>query len=135
MCLTLLCNFNCSGVRLFAHSGVLRVSQKSKIWFLLLIGLFTKFQNFKEFLNNKISIWCLWHYYITSIVQKSDFRHLAEIYIQSAPNNSSETYTFMCWAEWAILGSAKTALKFKYENQIGQHIYNSVYGAVHKLEK
>ena len=48
-----------------------------------------------------------------------------EIYIQSAPNNSNETHTFMClglisihtvvWAEPAILGSTKTAVKFKYE--------------------
>ena len=32
-------------------------------------------------------------------------------------------------AEGAVLGSAKTALKFKYEIQIGQHIYNLMYGA------
>ena len=39
------------------------------------------------------------------------------------------------WAERAILGHAKTAIKFKYENKIGWHIYNSVYGALYKLEK
>ena len=42
----------------------------------------------------------------------SSFTTLAlnpEIYIQSAPNNSNETYTFMG------LGRAKTALKLKYE--------------------
>ena len=39
------------------------------------------------------------------------------------------------WAEWAILGSAETALKFKYEIQIGKHTYNSMYGAGYKLEK
>ena len=38
------------------------------------------------------------------------------------------------WAEQAILGSAKTALKFKYE-KIGWHIYNSMYGQGYKLEK
>jgi hypothetical protein len=36
-------------------------------------------------------------------------------YIKSAPNNLNGTYTFMCWAKRAVLGSAKTALKFKYE--------------------
>ena len=39
------------------------------------------------------------------------------------------------WAEQAIFGSAKTALKFKYEIWIGQHIYDSMYGAWYKLEK
>ena len=38
------------------------------------------------------------------------------------------------WAEPDVLGSAKTALKFKYE-KIGQHIYNSMYVARYKLEK
>ena len=38
-------------------------------------------------------------------------------------------------AEPAILDSTKTALKFKYEIEIGQHRYNSVYGAGYKLEK
>ena len=33
---------------------------------------------------------------------------MSEICIQSAPSNSNETYTFMFWAEWAVLGSAKT---------------------------
>ena len=33
-------------------------------------------------------------------------------YTYSAPNNSNE---ICVWAEWAVLGSAKTALKFKYE--------------------
>ena len=39
------------------------------------------------------------------------------------------------WAERAVLGRAKTALKFKYEIQIGQQIYHSMYGAGYKLEK
>ena len=38
-----------------------------------------------------------------------------DIHIQSAPNNSNETYTFMCLGRAAVLGSTKTALKFKYE--------------------
>ena len=38
------------------------------------------------------------------------------------------------WAEPAILGSTKTALKFKYE-KMGYHTYNSTYGAGYKLEK
>ena len=42
-----------------------------------------------------------------------NFELNAEIYIQSAPNNSNETYILMC------LGSARTASKFKYEIQIG----------------
>ena len=37
------------------------------------------------------------------------------------------------WAEPAVLGSTKTALKFKYEIKIGT--YNSMYGAGYKLEK
>jgi hypothetical protein len=56
--------------------------------------------------------------------------HLAQIPFSTrdihAPNNSNETYTYfwqyagvallLCvWAELAVLGSAKTALKFKYE--------------------
>ena len=39
------------------------------------------------------------------------------------------------WAERAVFGSAKTALKFKYEIYIGKHIYNSMYGEGYKLEK
>jgi hypothetical protein len=39
------------------------------------------------------------------------------------------------WAEQAVLGSAKTALKFKYEIRLGVHIYNSMCGAGYKLEK
>ena len=39
------------------------------------------------------------------------------------------------WAERAVLGRAKTALKFKYEIHIGQQIYHSMYGAGYKLEK
>ena len=38
----------------------------------------------------------------------------------SAPNNSNETYTFMCLSrDPEVLGSAKTALEFEYEIQIG----------------
>ena len=33
------------------------------------------------------------------------------------------------------LGDDKTALKFKYEILISQHIYNSMYVAGYKLEK
>ena len=39
------------------------------------------------------------------------------------------------WAEQAVFGRAKTALKFKYEILIGSHVYHSMYGAGHKLEK
>ena len=42
-----------------------------------------------------------------------------EIYIYSALNNSNETYIFFCMTERVILGSAKTALKFRYEIWIG----------------
>ena len=52
-----------------------------------------------------------------------------EIYIYTAPNNSNVTHTFI------RLGSTKTALKLQYEIQIGQHTYNSMYGAGYKLEK
>ena len=34
---------------------------------------------------------------------------------EGAPKNSNGIYSFMCWAEQAVLGSAKTVLKFKYE--------------------
>ena len=54
---------------------------------------------------------------------------MTEIYIYSAPNNSNVTHTFI------RLGSTKTALKLQYEIQIGQHKYNSMYGAGYKLEK
>ena len=43
------------------------------------------------------------------------FASASEIYIQSAPNNSNETYTLMSWAELAAFGGTKTALKFKYD--------------------
>ena len=36
------------------------------------------------------------------------------------------------WAERVVLGSTKTALKFKYEMK---HIDNSMYGAGYKLKK
>ena len=39
------------------------------------------------------------------------------------------------WAERAVFGRAKTALKFKYEIEIGQQIFHSMYGAGYKLEK
>ena len=39
------------------------------------------------------------------------------------------------WAEPAVLGSAKAALKFKYEIKVGKHIYNSMYWAGYKLER
>ena len=66
-----------------------------------------------------------------AIKNTNPFTFWTEIYTWSAPNNSKETYPFMClgrtghfWqnrpflAEQAIFGSAKTALKSKYENQI-----------------
>ena len=37
------------------------------------------------------------------------------IYISSAPNNSNETYTFMCMSRASRFASDKTALKLKYE--------------------
>ena len=46
------------------------------------------------------------------LVMSFSFTPTSEIYIWSAPNNSNETYTFMCLGR---AGSAKTALKFKYE--------------------
>ena len=39
------------------------------------------------------------------------------------------------WVKPAVLGSAKTALEFKYEIEIGYHIYNSMYVAGYKVEK
>ena len=42
---------------------------------------------------------------------------------------------FNVWAKPAILGSTKTDLKFKYENEIGYHTHNSMYGVGYKLEK
>ena len=40
---------------------------------------------------------------------------LAEIYIQSAPTIHVKPILLCVWAEPAILGRTKTALKFKYE--------------------
>ena len=37
------------------------------------------------------------------------------------------------WAEPAVFGSAKTALKFDYEHNYD--IYNSMYGAEYKFQK
>ena len=39
------------------------------------------------------------------------------------------------WAELAVCGRTKTALKFNYDIVIGEHTYNSMYGAGYKLEK
>ena len=39
---------------------------------------------------------------------------VAKLYIPSTPNNSNETHIFIVWAEPTVLGSTKTALKFKY---------------------
>ena len=39
------------------------------------------------------------------------------------------------WAEPVIFGRTKTALKFKYEIQIGYNTYNLMNGAGYKLEK
>ena len=39
----------------------------------------------------------------------------AKLYIPSTLNNSNETHTLCVWAEPAVLGSAKTALKFIYK--------------------
>jgi hypothetical protein len=39
------------------------------------------------------------------------------------------------WAEPAILGSTKTALKFKYEISIGYHTYNSTQDISSKSER
>ena len=41
----------------------------------------------------------------------------------------------MFGVEGAFFGSAKIALRLKYEIQIGWHIYNSMYGAGYKVEK
>ena len=46
-----------------------------------------------------------------------------KLYIPSTPNNSNETHTFIVWAEPAVLGSAKTALKFIYKILIGYYSY------------
>ena len=43
------------------------------------------------------------------------FSRQTEIYIQSAPNNSNETYTFMGLGRAGRFGRAKTALELKYE--------------------
>ena len=55
-------------------------------------------------------------FFITLIIYRDKTREQqVEIYIQSAPNNSYETYTLCVWAERAILGRVKTTLKFMYE--------------------
>ena len=61
---------------------------------------------------------------------------MSEIYINSAPNNSIEFILLCVWAEPAVLGSTKTALKIQIRNLNRLlHIYNSMYGAGYKLEK
>ena len=47
--------------------------------FLLVLALFSKFEIFKTFLNNKINNFCLWRYFFTSIVQKKNFCSHAKI--------------------------------------------------------
>ena len=53
----------------------------------------------------------------------------------------STKFSFRCTpsvilgAELAVSGSTKTALKFKYEIQIGYNTYNLMNGAGYKLEK
>ena len=39
----------------------------------------------------------------------------SETYMQNAPKDSNKLMILCVWAEWAILGNAKTALEFKYE--------------------
>ena len=43
---------------------------------------------------------------------------------QKYPNNSNETYSFMCLGKGAVLGIAKTTLKFKCEILIGSHKFS-----------
>jgi hypothetical protein len=50
-----------------------------------------------------------------NLSNKTQLRQKSEICIESVPNNSNETYTYYVWAEPPVLGSTKTALKFKYE--------------------
>ena len=40
---------------------------------------------------------------------------IGRLTVKGAPNNSNESYSFIGLGRGAILGSAKTALKFKYE--------------------
>ena len=61
---------------------------------------------------------------------KSSFPHTHQRYTHRVLQTIQMKLILLCvWAEQAVLGSTKTALKFKYE------IYNSMYGAGYKLEK
>ena len=52
---------------------------------------------------------------LNQICIKQYLKGSAEIYIQSAPNNSNESYTFIGLGRGGRFGRAKIALKFKYD--------------------
>ena len=54
-----------SSKRCFVIWGHLGVAVRAQSDRLLVLGLFSKFEIFKEYLNNKISIWCVRHSFVT----------------------------------------------------------------------
>ena len=69
-------------------------------------------------------------------MQKDQFLGRGQRYTYRVLQTIQMKLILLCvWVERAVLGSTRTALKFKYEIQIGQHIYNLMYVAGHKLEK
>jgi hypothetical protein len=72
----MVCKKNPAQISVFCHLGSFGGRQRAQSdfsRFLLVLGLFSKFEIFKDFLNNKISISCVRHFYVTSIVQALDF--------------------------------------------------------------
>ena len=69
----------------------------------------------KYLISNDLSLFLDVFYHIDNISRDKTRGQQAEIYIQSAPNNSYETYTLCVWAEPAVLGSDKAALKSKFK--------------------
>ena len=62
--------------------------------------------------------------------------HWSQRYTYKVLQTSQMKLILLCvWAEPAVLGSTKTALKFKYEIWKGYHTYISMYGVGYKLEK
>ena len=55
-------------------------------------------------------------------------------HIECSKQIRRNSYFYVSWAEPAVFGSTKTALKFKYDIWIDWHTYNSMYGVDYKLE-
>jgi hypothetical protein len=75
----------------------------------------------------QVVFWQIIIAFIADCTQRYTYRVIQTIQMNLIP--------FSVWADRAVLGCAKTPLKFKYEILIGKQIYNSMYGACYKFEK